>query len=77
MATKLDEYNLAELPIERIEEIIGKCKIFLENLLTPINQEYKCNVFRAANWSMMPSENILNVLTKLDLKLTLPCINGV
>ena len=64
-----DEYNLAELPIERIEEIIGKCKIFLENLLTPINQEYKCNVFRAANWSMMPSENILKVLTKLDFKI--------
>ena len=25
--------------------------------------------FRAANWSMMPSENILKVLTKLDFKI--------
>ena len=33
------------------------------------NMSINLNVFRAANWSMMPSENILNVLNKLDFKI--------
>jgi len=59
-----DEYNLAELPFERIDEIIKCSKQFLEGLLKPIDADYCCNVFRAANWSMMPTQNIVKALIK-------------
>ena len=59
-----NEYNLAELPFKRIDEIIVKCKYYLENLLKPVDENYQCNVFRAANWSMMPSQNIVAALIK-------------
>lgn len=59
-----DEYNLANLPFARIDSIIKGNKQFLEDLLQPINKDYKCNVFRAANWSMMPSINIVTALIK-------------
>ena len=52
------EYNLAALPYERINKIIFLSKKFLEDMLKPISADYCCHVFRAANWSMMPTTNI-------------------
>ena len=57
-----DEYNLADLPYERIYEIINICKIFLMKILREVKPEYKCEVFRSANWSMVPTRNIANAL---------------
>jgi hypothetical protein len=57
-----DEYNLAKLPYKRIFEIIHICKSFLEQVLRDVKPDYKCNVFRAANWSMIPSANIVKAL---------------
>jgi hypothetical protein len=59
-----DEYNLAELSCEEIEKYIRRCKLFLEEIIKPVNSNYKCNVFRAANWCMMPSQNIVTALIK-------------
>ncbi|MFW5793367.1 MAG: hypothetical protein ACOCWC_03715 [Bacteroidota bacterium] len=58
------EYNLAALDYNRIENYIRSGKDFLESFLRPIDPNYRCNVFRAANWSMQPSENILKALHK-------------
>jgi len=63
----IDEYNMAALPIERIDEMVGECVHYLENLLRPIKSDYKVWLFRAANWSMMPTENIYNVLVSYGI----------
>lgn len=60
----IEEYNMAALPIERIDEMVGQCAAYLENLLKPIKKDYKVWLFRAANWSMMPTENLYRVLVK-------------
>lgn len=60
----IEEYNMAALPIERIDEMVGLCVAYLEDLLRPIKNDYKVWLFRAANWSMMPTENIYRVLVK-------------
>lgn len=57
-----DEYNLAELSYNRIYEIIHICKTYLESILTPVKSNYRCFAFRAANWSMSPSLNIVKAL---------------
>jgi hypothetical protein len=56
------EYNMAALSYSRIDEMVQISKNWLENLLMPINPNYKCHVFRAANWSIMPTENIYKAL---------------
>lgn len=56
------EYNLAELDFERQNEIISEGKKFLEDNLKPAYNRYSCFVFRAANWSMLPSKNITKAL---------------
>jgi len=57
-----DEYNMADLPYSRISEMVKTSKDFLENLLKQVNPDYCCNIFRAANWSMMPTINVYNAL---------------
>lgn len=60
----IDEYNMAALPIGRIDEMVGECVHYLENLLRPIKPDYRVWLYRAANWSMMPTENLYRVLVK-------------
>lgn len=60
----IDEYNMAALPFERIDEMAGECVTYLQNLLRPVKPDYKVWLFRAANWSMMPTENLYKVLVK-------------
>ncbi len=58
------EYDLARLRYKRLDEIIGGGKEFLESLLKPVKPDYECFAFRAANWSMQPSENIVRALVE-------------
>ena len=55
-------YSIAKLPLEKSVEFLNIGKTYLENLLRDINPNYRCCAFRAGNWCMMPSENILNAL---------------
>lgn len=60
----IEEYNMAALPNERIKEMVAQCRTYLEGLLRPIKADYKVWLFRAANWSMMPTENLYQVLVE-------------
>lgn len=60
----IEEYNMAALPIERIDEMVSECVTYLESLLRPVKKDYKVWLFRAANWSMMPTENLYKMLVK-------------
>ncbi len=56
------EYDLANLPYERVSGMIAEGKAFLEGLLQKVKPDYRCLAFRAANWSMHPSRNIARAL---------------
>jgi hypothetical protein len=56
------EYDFARLKYERMEEMVRQGKQFLETLLQPVDSNYKCTVFRAANWSVSPSQNVIKAL---------------
>ncbi|MCU0691101.1 MAG: hypothetical protein MUF54_06855, partial [Polyangiaceae bacterium] len=57
-------YDLARLPLDRLRQMIGESKRWLEELIVPVKPTYRCNVFRAANWSMQPSENLVRALVE-------------
>ncbi len=63
------EYSLSELKYGRINEIIGVGKAFLEKELRVVKPDYKCFVFRAANWSMSPSLNICKALVENGIEI--------
>lgn len=60
----IEEYNMAALPYERIREMVTDCVSYLYALLTPVRQDYRVWLFRAANWSMMPTPNLYRVLVE-------------
>lgn len=63
----IEEYNMAVLPLKRIDEMVGCCVNYLVELLSPIRSDYKVWLFRAANWSMMPTANLYKVLQKYGI----------
>lgn len=60
----IEEYNMAALSYERITEMVSQSVKYLENLLRPIKSDYKVWLFRAANWSMMPTLTLYQVLVE-------------
>lgn len=60
----IEEYNMAALSYERITEMVSQSVKYLEDLLQPIQSDYKVWLFRAANWSMMPTPILYRVLVE-------------
>jgi hypothetical protein len=56
------EYNFASLTEQRLNEVVRLGKDFLEQLLRPADPQYRCFVFRAANWAVSPSANVVRAL---------------
>lgn len=63
------EYNFAELPFARMDGMVRAGKTFLETLLRPVRPTYACVAFRAANWSVSPSTNVVRALKKNGLRI--------
>jgi hypothetical protein len=63
------EYNFAGLSLQRLDELIKLGKSSLESLLQPVNPAYRCNVFRAANWSVTPSKNVVRALVNNGIRI--------
>lgn len=64
-----DEYDFASLPPPRMDWMIATGKRFLESLLRPAAPDYLCDVFRAANWSVQPSTNVVNALLSNGIRI--------
>ena len=56
------EYNFAGLTLPRLNEIVRIGKEYLETLLKPVLPAYECLAFRAANWAVSPSLNVIRAL---------------
>ena len=63
-----DDYDLASLPYDRLNNMIRDSKELLESIIKKVDKDYSCNVFRAANWSMIPSKNIVQALKNNCIK---------
>jgi hypothetical protein len=63
------EYNFAGLSLDRMRMMVSKGKEFLESILRPIDPEYRCIAFRAANWSVSPSKNVAITLLEHRIKI--------
>jgi hypothetical protein len=63
------EYNFAGLSRERISEVLGIGKAFLEEQLQPVDPNYRCYAFRAANWAVSPSRNVVRALVDNEFEI--------
>jgi hypothetical protein len=58
------EYDFARLPAQRMDWMVRRGKDYLETLLAPVDPTYRCIAFRAANWSVSPSANVVASLLR-------------
>ena len=56
------EYNFAGLNLDRMRTMVRQGKEFLESILRPVDPDYRCVAFRAANWSVSPGTNVARAL---------------
>lgn len=56
------DYDLARLGYPRIFALVKEGKEYLEGLLRPVRAGYRCQAFRAANWSMCPAAHTVRAL---------------
>ena len=63
------EYNFASLPYERMDWMVRTSKQFLEDLLAPVDPQYRCIAFRAANWAVNPSQSVVRALLNNGMKI--------
>src|SRR5207244_10826200 len=63
------EYNFADLAPQRLNEVVRIGKMYLEDLLKPVNPQYKCAVFRAPNWAVSPAYNVVQASVNHGIKI--------
>lgn len=71
------DWSILNYPEKAADEMISACKNYLENLLRPINPEYKCVAFRAGASVIAPSPFILNLLAKHGIVFDLSIVGGL
>jgi hypothetical protein len=62
------EYALVGLPPERIAEYLRRGKEYLEELLKPVRPAYRCVAFRAGNWLVQPSREVVRALERCGFR---------
>ncbi len=70
------EYNFADLPYDQMFLMVKTGKEFLENLLQPIDRTYRCIAFRAANWCVSPSKNVVKALLENNILIDTSVFKG-
>ena len=55
-------YNFADLSFDTLNGMVERCKFFLTDLLQRESRTYECIAFRAANWAVSPSKNVVRSL---------------
>jgi hypothetical protein len=69
-------WSLLEYPKEQIRELVRECKTYLEELLRPIDPNYRCISFRSGSWCIAPSDTVLDALAEEGLVLDMSIVDG-
>lgn len=64
----LETIDISSLNYDRIVSILKDGKKFLEKLLTPYNENYKCIGFRAGSWAVKNQKKVLKALMEAGFK---------
>ena len=67
----LEKWRLGDFNHENytIKELIKEGKDVLEDLLKPVDPDYRCVAIRAGGYNIMPSSEVYKAMQELDLKL--------
>ena len=70
-------WSILDYSPEEADQLIQESKNFLEDLLRPVNPDYRCLAFRAGAWCVAPSPHILSQLSKAGIVLDASIVEGI
>jgi hypothetical protein len=62
------EYDVSRLQPERLQQMVRSGIEYLENLLKPVDLRYECMAFRAGNWAVSPSRDLVHALVNNGIR---------
>ncbi len=62
---------------EQAYEMFTTCRDYLENLLKPLNPDYKCVSFKSGAWVVAPSDHLMSTLAKLGIGFDMSLVGGL
>jgi len=71
------KWRVGDLPYEEILKLLKQGKSWLENLLKPVRSDYKCVAFRAGDWCIQPSANVIRALKKIKIQIDSTVAPGI
>jgi len=70
------EWSLLKYGREQATNMLAESKSYLENLLQPVNRDYRCVAFRASALALAPSEHMLSTLVELGIQIDVSVAAG-
>jgi len=71
------EWSLLKYDRDRVALMIDECKTYLENLLRPLDSNYRCVAFRASALAIAPSPHLLSLLATAGIEIDVSVAAGV
>lgn len=56
------KYEDSEFSERGLKQLFAKGKQTLEVIISPVNKDYRCHIFRAGAWSMQPEQDVLRAM---------------
>ena len=70
-------WSLLQYGRDRVALMIDECKTYLENLLRPLDSNYRCVAFRASALAIAPSPHLLSLLAAAGIEIDVSVAAGV
>lgn len=71
------DWSLLNHDPDSVYEMLAAGKEYLEDLLRPVDSEYRCVSFRAGAWCIAPSPYLLNHLVRLGIVFDMSIVGGL
>ena len=71
------DWSILNYTAEEARALIARGKEYLENLLRPIDPDYRCTSFRSGSWCIAPSPFMLNLLAEFGIVFDMSIVGGV
>jgi hypothetical protein len=71
------DWSILNFDQETAYRLLLSGKEYLENLLQPLQRDYRCVSFRAGSWCIAPSPHALSLLVKLGIVFDMSIVGGL
>jgi len=72
-----DRWSFLDYSEEHIRRILRECKQYLEDLIRPINPDYRPLAFRSGAWAVAPCDYLLPILAEIGIVFDMSIVSGL